>query len=56
MRRLIRTPPSGASAVEYLLGLSLFSVLAWHGLHDDWFAAMQSLWRYSLYLISSPTT
>jgi hypothetical protein len=56
MRWLARRPPIGASSVEYLLGLSLFSLLAWHGLHDDWLSAMQAIWRHSLYLISSPTT
>lgn len=48
--------PGGAGTAEYLLGLGLFSVIAWAGLSEDWISAMQGIWRYSLFLISSPTT
>ncbi len=60
-RRLRHQPtrsslPWGASTTEYLLGIGLFSVLAWAGLSEDWLTTLQGIWRYGLFLISSPTT
>jgi hypothetical protein len=49
------TTPLGASTTEYLVGLSLFSLIAWAGLTDDWMSAIRALWHHSLFLISSPT-
>lgn len=47
--------PIGSSLVEYLLGLAFFSITAWMGLQNDWLAAIQRLWHYTIYLLSLPT-